>query len=65
MLFVFRTHIPEKFNIPQIYLRGLDPQSVYAVEGHGQRSGAGWMAAGLRVPLKNFESRLLYIKRIT
>lgn len=65
VLFVFRTHTPEKFNIPTIHLRGLDPQAVYAVEGFGARSGAGWMAAGLSVPLKNFESCLLRIKRIS
>jgi alpha-galactosidase len=64
VLFVFRAHIPEKFNIPQIYLRGLEPEAVYEVEGFGQRSGAGWMEAGLKVPLKNFESRVIRIKRV-
>ncbi len=64
VLLAFRTHIPEKYNIPHLYLRGLDPNTIYTVEGHGQRSGLGWMAAGLGVPLKNFESKMLRIKAV-
>ncbi len=64
VLFVFRVHIPEKYNLPQIYLRGLDPNAIYEVEGYGERSGSGWMEAGLRVPLKNLQSKVLRIKQV-
>ena len=64
VLFVFRTHIPEPALLPPLYLRGLDPQALYVVEGfEGTRSGAGWMAAGLTVPLKDFQSAVLKIQR--
>jgi hypothetical protein len=36
VLFVFRTHIPEPFNIPMIHLRGLEPEAIYAVDGFDQ-----------------------------
>ncbi len=61
-LFVFRTFIPDPAQLPQIYLRGLDPRSRYEVEGYGARSGAAWMSAGLFVPLKNLGSKLLRIR---
>lgn len=64
VLFVFRAHVAEKYNIPHLYLRGLNPQTVYDVEGYGQRSGLGWMAGGLSVPLKNFESALIRIRPV-
>ena len=64
VLFVFRVHTPEKYNIPQIYLRGLDPEAVYEVEGYGERSGLGWMEAGLMVSLKNLQSKVLRIKQV-
>lgn len=64
VLFVFRAHIPEKFNIPQIYLRGLLPEAIYEVEGYGQRSGLGWMEAGLKVPLKNLQSKVLRVWQV-
>lgn len=62
MLFVFRTHIPEKFTTPPLTLRGLDPQTVYAVDGYGEpRSGLAWMQAGLYVPLHDLQSKLIRI----
>ncbi len=64
VLFVFRVHIPERFNIPMLYLRGLDTEAIYEVEGYGERSGAAWMAAGLKVELKNLQSKLLRIRRV-
>ena len=64
VLFVFRTHIPERFNIPMIYLRGLEPDAIYTVEGFDQpRSGKAWMEAGLSVELKNLQSKVLKISR--
>ena len=64
VLFVFRTHIPERFNIPMIYLRGLAPDMLYTVEGFDQpRSGKAWMEAGLSVELKNLQSKVLKISR--
>jgi alpha-galactosidase len=64
VLFVFRTYIPEPFNIPMIYLRGLESDVLYAVEGFDQpRSGKAWMEAGLSVELKNLQSKVLKISR--
>lgn len=65
VLFVFRVHVPEKYNIPHLYLRGLDPEALYSVEGFDEpRSGLAWMEAGLRVELKNLQSKLLKIRRL-
>ena len=65
VLFVFRVHIPEKYNIPQIHLRGLDPDGLYTVESFDEaRSGLAWMETGLNVPLKNLQSKVLRIVRI-
>ena len=65
VLFVFRTHIPEPFNPPLIHLRGLDPEALYSIEGFEQTfSGLAWMEAGLKVVLKNLQSKILRIKRI-
>ncbi|MBE0696035.1 MAG: alpha-galactosidase [Anaerolineaceae bacterium] len=65
VLFVFRTHIPEPAQLPQIYLRGLDPQALYEVEGvPGTRSGLSWMHAGLSIPLRDFESTVRRITRV-
>jgi alpha-galactosidase len=66
VLFVFRVHIPEKFNFPLIHLRGLDPEAMYSIEGQPQaRSGLAWMEAGLTVELKNLQSKVLRIKKIS
>jgi alpha-galactosidase len=65
VLFVFRVHTPEKFNIPQIHLRGLEPEALYSVEGCGEpRSGLAWMEVGLKVELKNLQSRVLRIQKV-
>jgi alpha-galactosidase len=66
VLFAFRTHIPDRFNIPMIYLRGLDPDALYSIEGFDQpRSGTAWMESGLKVELKNLQSRVLRIQRLS
>lgn len=66
VLFVFRTHIPDPFNIPVLYLRGLDPEALYSIEGFGQpRSGVAWMESGLRVGLKNLQSKVMKITRLS
>ncbi|MFN8414484.1 MAG: GH36 C-terminal domain-containing protein [Anaerolineales bacterium] len=65
VLFVFRTHIPDPFNTPMIYLQGLDPETLYSIEGFDQpRSGFAWMNSGLKIELKNLQSKVLKIKRI-
>ncbi|MBX0328488.1 alpha-galactosidase [Oscillochloris sp. ZM17-4] len=57
VLFAFRTHIPRPANLPPIYLRGLDPDARYEVEGFaGARSGRAWMEAGLTLELADFGS---------
>ena len=64
VLFVFRTHIPDPFNIPMIYLRGLEPNERYSVEGMvGTRSGQAWMESGLKVELKNMHSKVIRIHK--
>ena len=66
VLFTFRTHIPDPFNIPMIHLRGLEPEALYSIEGFEQpRSGQAWMQAGLKVELKNLQSKILRIQRLT
>lgn len=66
VLFVFRVHVPDLFNFPVIRLRGLEPGALYTVEGFEQpRSGKAWMEAGLKVELKNLQSRVLRIKRVS
>ena len=65
VLFVFRVYQPNPVNLPVIYLRGLAPDANYSIEGQKQiRSGAGWMAAGLRVDLQNLHSRVIKIRRV-
>jgi alpha-galactosidase len=65
VLFAFRTHLVPPATLPPLYLRGLDAEALYAVEGiDGARSGAAWMHAGLRLELKDFESTVRRIRRI-
>lgn len=65
VLFVFRTHIPEPAQLPLIYLRGLEPEAVYDVEGFDEpRSGLSWMRAGLKIQLRDFESTVRRIRRV-
>jgi alpha-galactosidase len=63
VLFAFRTQIPEPYQLPSIYLRGLDPNGEYKIEEERvNRSGNGWMEAGLQLRLNNMHS---VVKRIT
>ena len=65
VLFAFRTHLPEPADLPPLYLRGLDPQAFYRVEGcNGTRSGRAWMNHGLKLDLKDFQSALRQIERV-
>jgi alpha-galactosidase len=65
VLFAFRTHLPPPAQLPPLYLRGLDPDARYAIEGiAGARSGAAWMYAGLHLELKDFESTVRRIQRV-
>lgn len=64
VLFVFRVFLADPVNLPTIYLRGLEPEGLYCVDGFpGARSGASWMEAGLRIELRNLESKILRIKQ--
>jgi len=66
VLFAFRVHIPEPARIPPIYLRGLDRDVRYAIDGFDEvRSGQAWMSLGLRIDLKNGESTVRRITRIS
>jgi alpha-galactosidase len=65
VLFAFRTHLPPPATLPPIYLRGLDPEGRYEVEGfEGARSGAAWMRAGLRLELGDYGSAVRRIRRV-
>jgi len=57
VLFAFRTHIAEPVSLPPVYLRGLQADALYEVEGiTGTRSGAAWMHAGLTLQIGNMAS---------
>lgn len=72
VLFAFRAHVPGlAFSehlfapLPPLYLRGLDPDARYEVEGlPGARSGRAWMHAGLRLDLPDFGSTMRRIRRV-
>jgi alpha-galactosidase len=72
VLFAFRTHLPlpaphppMQPQLPPLYLRGLEPDAFYEVEGiAGARSGRAWMHAGLQVELADFGSAVLRIRRV-
>jgi alpha-galactosidase len=65
VLFAFRTHLPLPAHLPPLYLRGLDPDARYVVEGiEGARSGLAWMHAGLRLELDDFQSAIRRIRRV-
>jgi alpha-galactosidase len=65
VLFAFRTHLPFPTDLPPLYLRGLDPEARYEVEGvAGARSGLAWMRAGLEIDLGDFQSTVRRIRRV-
>jgi hypothetical protein len=65
VLFAFRTHVPPPAQLPPLYLRGLDLNARYVVEGiAGARSGSSWMHAGMQLELHDFESTARRIKRV-
>jgi alpha-galactosidase len=65
VLFAFRTHLPPRFQLPPLHLRGLDPEGRYEVEGvSGACSGRAWMHAGLSLALGDFESTVRRIRRV-
>ena len=65
VLFVFRVYIPDPTILPPIYLRGLQTDAQYVVEGiSGTRSGQSWMQAGLAIQLGNLESTVRRIQRV-
>jgi alpha-galactosidase len=60
VVFAFRTHLSEPTQLPNLYLRGLDPEGLYSLEGYAEpRSGLSWMQAGFPVELKDFESKVI------
>ena len=65
VLFAFRTHLPPPALLPPLYLRGLDPEAGYEVEGlPGVRTGAAWSHAGLVLELEDFQSAVRRIRRV-
>lgn len=64
VVFVYRLRPDRLAEAPTIRLPGLDPEAVYELEGEGiSRSGCGWAALGLTVPLKDDQSALLRLQR--
>ncbi len=64
VLFAFRTHLPNPTQLPPVYLRGLEPDALYTVEGEpGARSGLAWMRTGVQFSLQDFSSTLRRIRR--
>jgi alpha-galactosidase len=65
VLFAFRTHLPPPAQVPPLYVRGLDPNARYEIEGvDGVRSGVGWMRGGLQLELHNFESTVRRVRQV-
>ena len=72
VVFAFRTYQPlppqvqgQPPQLPPLYLRGLDPEASYTVEGFaGARAGASWMHAGLQIELPDFGSTVRRIRRL-
>lgn len=64
VLFAFRTHLPNPTMLPKLYLRGLEPEALYTIEGWEKpRSGLAWMNDGLQIELDNFTSTVRLIRR--
>ncbi|NTU62475.1 MAG: hypothetical protein HGB05_03530, partial [Chloroflexi bacterium] len=65
VLCTFRVYLPDPAQLPPLYLRGLDPNALYEIEGEPQiRSGLAWMRAGLSVELHNLQSVVKRIRRV-
>ena len=65
VLFAFRTHLPFPTDLPPLYLRGLELNARYQVEGiEGARSGLAWMRTGIEIELGDFSSTIRRIRRV-
>ncbi len=65
VLFAFRVHLAEPAQGEPLYLQGLDPDTVYEIEGFdGQRSGLAWMNIGQTLWLRDLGSTVRRIRRI-
>ncbi len=63
-IFIFRTFISEPAQLPNLYLKGLEPEAIYEnVKTHERKSGAGWMYAGIPITLNNLQSIIIHLKR--
>ena len=57
VLFAFRTHLSEPIVLPPVRLAGLEPHTLYRVDGlNVPLSGAALMAVGITLELKDFSS---------
>lgn len=65
VVFVFRLFVPRPPRLPLIYLEGLDPNAIYVETNENiEKSGLAWMNVGLPVPLANFESQILHLRKV-
>ena len=63
VLFVLGQFIQFKAVFPEIRLRGLNPDTIYQVEGYKSMSGRGLMEIGIPVKLRgDYDSRIIRIK---
>jgi len=66
VIFAFRVQITDPVQLPALFLRGLDENGLYEIEGQGQiRSGKAWMTDGLHLELKNMQSCVKLIHRVS
>ena len=65
VLFAFRTHLSEPIVLPPVRLAGLEPHTLYRVDGlNVPLSGAALMAVGITLELKDFSSVVRRFYRI-
>ncbi len=70
VLFAFRSHqplVPHLEFQPPLYLRGLEPNALYSVEGcEGFRSGLAWMRSGIDLALPgDYQSVIRRIRQVS
>lgn len=66
VLFAFKTHVSRLDKPVRLKLAGLDGDDLYAIEGCSSvLTGQAWAVRGLELSLKNFESRVLRVRRVS
>lgn len=64
-MIAFRVQIPDLVELPPLFLRGLEENRLYEIEGEAQpRSGKAWKTDGMLLNLRNMQSCVKRIHRI-